>query len=138
MRVAFARRDDNGWDLFAIDLRDLQPVLARLAEQVEYVGHPAWWPDGSEIALEMEVQDDTEIVVLDVESGQIAILIDRSGHDRVPAWSLDGQRLVCGGQPDGTGEWDIWSLDVTSGAINRLTTHVDVGGGAGGGPGVGD
>ncbi|NNE45054.1 MAG: hypothetical protein HKN37_00180, partial [Rhodothermales bacterium] len=127
--IVFARRDVKGWDLFTLDLRDPSPVPERLTQDSVYVGHPAWSPDGQFIAFDTLVDGQSEIAMLEVESGEITRLTERAGNDLVPSWSLDGRRLAFGARPDSTGNWDIWTVDVETKVIERVTKHADFDGG---------
>ena len=101
----------------------------RLTQDSVYVGHPAWSPDGQFIAFDTLVDGQSEIAMLEVESGEITRLTERAGNDLVPSWSLDGRRLAFGARPDSTGNWDIWTVDVETKVIERVTKHADFDGG---------
>jgi Tol biopolymer transport system component len=62
----------------------------RLTSSVGCEQHPAWSPDGFEIAFEREDERRTEIVVTGVREGRQRVL----GHGTFPAWSPDGRSLA--------------------------------------------
>ena len=129
VRIVFARRDSAGWDLFTLDLRNPSSVPERLTERGVYVGHPDWSPDGRRIVFDTRVEGQTEIAMVDVETGEFVRLTQRDGNDLVPAWSLDGERVAFGGRRDSTGNWDIWTVEVKTGVLDRVTEHADFDGG---------
>ncbi len=121
-RIIFSRKEDTGWVLCTLDLRDLTGGLERLTSPSEYVGHPAWSPDDTRVAFDMLFDGQAEIAILDLVSRKLTRLTDRPGNDLVPAWSTDGRMLAFGGQPDSTLNWDIWRIGVENLELTRLTT----------------
>ncbi len=119
-RLVFARQLESGWDLHTITVDEKSPRVHRLTEEGAYVGHPDWSPDGRSIAFDTQVDDQTEIAILDLETRSIRRLTDRPGNDLVPAWSLDGTHLAFGAD-SGDGNWELWSVTVTTGDLRRLT-----------------
>lgn len=126
-RLVFARQLDTGWDLHVATIGE--PSLERLTEKGTYVGHPAWSPDGTRIAFDARFDGQTEIVVLDLGTGAIKRLTDRPGNDLVPSWSPAGDQIVFGADP-GDGNWDLWSVDVQTLELVRLTESPGFDGGA--------
>ena len=120
--VAFARKAETGWDVFKMS-PDPSATPVRLTQLGEYVGHLDWSPDGSQIAFDRLYDGQTEIAVLDLESGEIRRLTERAGNDMVPAWSPDGAQIAFAGEPEGSGNWDLWTVDVSTLEISRLTTE---------------
>lgn len=119
--IVFSRRAGSGWDLFILEISESDATPRRLTERGVYVGHPAFSPDGSSIAFDMMFEDQMEIVVMDLASKDLRRLTDRPGDDLIPSWSADGSRIVFGGQPDSTRNWDVWVIDVKTLELERLT-----------------
>jgi TolB protein len=90
---------------------------------------PGWSPDGQFIAFDTVVDGQSVIAMLEIETGEITRLTERAGNDLAPSWSLDGRRLAFGGRPDSTGNWDIWTVDVETKVVERVTKHLDFDGG---------
>ena len=127
--VLFARKDSTGWRLCSVALGDVPAGPKPLTEGRAYVGHPAWSPDGKLIAFDVTFDGQAEIAILDVDSGAIERLTDRPGHDLAPAWSSDARTIAFAGQPDDTGNWDVWTLEVASRRLTRVTTAPEFDGG---------
>ncbi|HKT59146.1 MAG TPA: protein kinase [Gemmatimonadales bacterium] len=94
---------------------------------------PAWSPDGSRLAYVAEADGYRQIFVRTLATGEERRLTHETRDDIQPAWSPDGRRLAFvrasadSGQlaPSDLNGWyfeggDIWTVDVASGAMNRL------------------
>lgn len=120
-RLVFARRLEAGWDLFSLAIDDPEAEPVRLTEDERYVGHPAWSPDGRFLAFDASFEGEVEIAALELATGEVRRVVSRAGNDLVPAWSPDGARLVFGGVTPADGNWDLWQVELASGALERLT-----------------
>lgn len=60
----------------------------------QYVGEPAFSPDGSKIAFQSWEYDPAEICVMDVDGGNFLQLTNNSDYDDYPTWSPDGKRIA--------------------------------------------
>ena len=59
------------------------------------------------------------IVLLDVATGQEKVLVADNQYDRPLTWTPDGKRLLYWNHA--AGAWDLWAIDVASGARTNLT-----------------
>ncbi|MEE2668994.1 MAG: peptidase S9 [Gemmatimonadota bacterium] len=80
-----------------------------------------WSPDASKFVFTVFAQGDNELAIVDVESGDIEKKIDLEGIGAItsPTWSPDGQYIAFSGMNGGVS--DIYSWDVTTGAVRQLT-----------------
>ena len=83
-----------------------------------YIGHPAWSPDGQNIAFDVRAGEDTDIAIVPLHGGQVR-LFERPGNDFAPAFSADGQTIAFGGEIDG--DFELFTLSVATGDFTRLT-----------------
>lgn len=81
----------------------------------------AWSPDGRRLAVTVFAEGDTELHLIDVESGRAQAQIDIGGVGAIsdPAWSPDGSRIAFSGSEGGIS--DIYVLDLSTEAVSRLT-----------------
>ena len=57
--------------------------------------HPAWSPDGTEIAFSREVdQDNNDIFVMNLNGSDVRQVTDSEAFDTRPCWSPDGKNLL--------------------------------------------
>lgn len=81
----------------------------------------AWSPDGKQLAISLAELDNSEIVLLDAQTGEEnARLTDHRAVDTSPAWSPDGTRIAfvsdrVGGQPQ------VFVLSLGDGRLEQLT-----------------
>ncbi len=102
-QAAFLQADSAGnpW-LWLLDLEDgeTRPVTPERAERpytfVEEAGGPQWSPDGQFLALTCRYAeaDGTHIRIVDVHSGNTALLVLHGGSDSWPRWSPDGEWIA--------------------------------------------
>jgi Tol biopolymer transport system component len=136
----------GAWDptgrLFAVAaVREGKPVLAiyntdtgnrereiEIAD-VDEVFHPAWSPDGRQIAFSGLAGGYSDLWVIDVASSTARKLTTDAFADLQPSWSPDGRRLVFVTDRFSSslealefGEYELGLLDVASARATRLST----------------
>jgi Tol biopolymer transport system component len=117
-RIAFAR--DDGLYLMNPDGSGLERLRAG------NLRNPVWSPDAEAIAAEDSF---SEIVVLDVEGGELTNLTKRKGPDFAPAWSPNGKQIAflasskClrTGQCTAHEPWEVWVMNADGSDPSRLT-----------------
>lgn len=118
-RVAFARFESSGWDIYVIDVDGTN--LTRLTANPGCDVTPSWSPDGQKIVFEGGGQ----IVVMDADGSDQVPLPGTSGgcgsSAGNPAWSPDGQRIVFEGIH--TGNPEIFVIDADGTDLTNLTNH---------------
>ncbi len=87
--------------------------------------HPRLSPDGRTIAFDSD-RDGVRGVYLASRDGKNVRRVSGPEYAAFPAWSPDGTRLAfIKSEPDQPTVWNLWSMDVKSGATTRLTTYRD-------------
>ncbi|MFI1397686.1 amidohydrolase family protein [Streptomyces sp. NPDC020681] len=88
-------------------------------------GRPVCSPDGRRIAVAAFKGGQFHIWTLGVDGSGLRQLTDGNWDDRGPAWSPDGNRIAFsserGGDPVKGSPYRIWTVDVRTGRLNRLT-----------------
>ena len=83
---------------------------------------PVWSPDGKRIAYRDIRDNNIEVFVLDLESGERRNLSNNPGTDLEPAWSPDGNWIAFGSLRDGNPSFDIYIMRADGSDVRRLTT----------------
>ncbi len=82
--------------------------------------HLHWSPDGQKIAASGVVQGKRQIVLIDVQTGEVTPLTNTSGSATAPRWSPDGEWIAYADQ-DETTSWDIYKIRPDGTLKQRLT-----------------
>ena len=115
VRVAFAAR---GW----IWIFNPETGIARRATSGRDMdSRPAWSPDGTRIAFVRDTGSDTRIVMLDLESGDERVVVDRHAMELDPAFSKDGKYLYYSSAIEGN--FDLWRQDLATGQHQLVTNY---------------
>ncbi|HMB25028.1 MAG TPA: hypothetical protein VKP08_19435, partial [Anaerolineales bacterium] len=130
-------RTQNGWELYAYDLReDTERQLTSFEGEAHF---PAWSPVPEDTRILFEGRTSkperaTNVWTLDIATGELT-QITRGGADSRPTWSPDGTQILFGRPTaDTTGDGlitvsdaaDIYILDLASGEETNLTGTPDV------------
>ena len=92
-------------------------VAVQLTVGPGYDYQPDWSPDGGRIAFVRYHDDAVELMLLDVEGGEVTTLTDGGAVNLEPRWSPDGKRLAFVSTRD-TGRFHVFVGEIDDGALD--------------------
>lgn len=80
-------------------------------------------PDGRRIAFDSDREGDRAVYIADA-NGKGVQRISGEGFAAIPSWSPDGRTIAfVRGEPDRPRVWNIWTADLQTGELRRVTSH---------------
>src|ERR1051326_3747169 len=83
---------------------------------------PSWSPDGRKIAFQAYRTSTWQIWTMNADGSELRAVTDDAGDAREPAWSPDGKRIAFSSDRISRSGYDIWTIDVASGALTQVTS----------------
>jgi Tol biopolymer transport system component len=123
-RLAFSRKEADGWSVYVRDLAGgpLFDVTAAAGYAGGLSGYADWSPDGTKIAFSQELPDGScHVVVYDFQSGTALDLTPFGAINLRPRWSPDGSKLAYAS--NATGDRDIYTVNADGSGRARLTSQ---------------
>ena len=104
------------WNLFTIPASGGEPT--QLTHTREFERHPAWSPDGAEIAFTRgQMMENIDVWVMAADGSGERRLTEHPERDAHPAWSPDGGTIAFLSQREG--DLAIWLMDSADGGNKR-------------------
>ncbi len=105
------------------DDRGTMLKITRIVDDNAQNFHARPSPDGSRIAFDSDREGVRAVFVADAD-GQHVRRISGDGFAAVPSWSPDGDRLAfIKAEPDKPRVWNLWTADLNSGELHRVTSY---------------
>jgi hypothetical protein len=80
-------------------------------------------PDGEHIAFDSDRDGERGVYVANVDGSNVR-RVSGPGYAAIPSWSPDGTRLAfVRAEQDQAEVWNLWTVDLASGDLHRLTAH---------------
>jgi dipeptidyl aminopeptidase/acylaminoacyl peptidase len=116
--IAFISQEAGHDDVWII--RPNGQVLRQLTKEGYDISEITWSPDGQTIAATLNRDASFELVLIDVETGQVSELRSNLGTHSHPCWSPDGKSLTFEFESP-IQQPDIFRLDVATKRVTQLT-----------------
>lgn len=115
-----AKGRTNGQDIVIINA---DGTNRKRLTSVGYNTDPSWSPDGRQIIFRALKDQNWGLYILEVETGEIRLLIDTPYMDRAPSWSPDGKRIIfsSGYGSDRPSQEDIFMVNINGEGLVQLT-----------------
>ena len=122
-RIAFESDRLGYWEIWACDANGSN--CAQLTSLHTLAGAPQWSPNGRYIAFEFHPTEQSEIYLLDVQTGQSRLLSTNPGFDNLaPSWSRDGKWLYFGSTRCAAPlRFQLWKVPVAEGPPIQVTKN---------------
>lgn len=109
-RIAYATNAAGNADIWT--MRADGSDARQLTDTIDLDTEPAWSPDGTLIAFRRSSNDLGSDICLVPAAGGDAVRLHLPGVQRLPAWSPDGDRLVCVHHAVSTARPDLYGCDL--------------------------
>ena len=121
-KIALTLSKDGNPDIYVISASSGQ-ILRRLTDSRFIDTSPAWSPDGKEIAYVSDSQGGPQIFVMSANGGGGKRVSFNGDYNTTPTWMpVKGRRVLAYTTRD-TGNFDVVTLDLASGAYTRITQN---------------
>ncbi|MGC4056441.1 MAG: LpqB family beta-propeller domain-containing protein [Paludibaculum sp.] len=117
-RIAF-RSDRSGTDeIWVAGIHGANPRrLTQFGRTL--TGCPRWSPDGHFLALDSRTGDNSDIFIVNVDTGKLRRFTSETYDEVVPSWSRDGRTIYYSANTNGL--WQIWKRPVDGGSSAQVT-----------------
>jgi len=117
-KVAYVQETKNGWKEIAV--MDYDGSNINVVTQDKSINlSPVWSPDGRKLCYTSYKNDNPDLYILNLTTGQEVKISDVNGLNTAPAWSPDGSRIAMTLTKDGNAE--IYTVHVDRKFTQRLT-----------------
>jgi Tol biopolymer transport system component len=112
-------KESSNWDILRLGVDGDAPL--RLTDDPASEDQPTWSPDGRTLVYRKLNGKSFDLYLMDADgSNKRELLVDPEHDEKTPAFSRDGKHVVFFSDRDGI-RWNLYSIDVDSRAVRRLT-----------------
>jgi TolB protein len=99
-----------------------QKVRYKITNSFAFAVEPTWSPDGSKLAFSQRTYGNPHIWISDANGQQRRQLTKAGKYNSTPAWSPDGKTIAFAGQENDSTEFNIFTVNLRTGEIQRVTS----------------
>lgn len=119
--IALTLSKDGNAEVYLIDARS-GAIRRRLTRHRAIDTSPSWSPDGKELAFVSDRGTGRpQLFRMSARGGRVRRLPQVGTYNASPDWSPAGNTIAYSSQRSGTERYDIYSIDLSSGIVTRLT-----------------
>jgi Tol biopolymer transport system component len=97
--------------------------ITRIVDDTAQNFHARPSPDGSQVAFDSNRDGERGVYVANADGSNVR-RVSGDGFAAVPSWSPDGHSLAfVRAEPDRPNVWNLWTLELASGELRRLTSY---------------
>lgn len=115
--------DRSGFEELWLADKDCSNIRQITTLKEKGIGSPRWSPDGRSIAFDRYVERQSEVFIIEIESGRLQRLTDRPHSDFLPAWSQDGREIFFCSELRSNVAREIWRVPVFGGQPTLVTRN---------------
>lgn len=116
--IAFSSNEQGNWDIYRMNLDGTGKTQISFDASDERL--PAWSPDGSKLAYQIQQGDDWQIMLMNWD-GSRPVQLTNEGSNQYATWSPDGVHILF--DSDRNGNRDVYQMDVDGRNQVALTSH---------------
>ena len=117
--LSFAVGNDGTMNVGVADTTGENPRQITKYKNGEQVYLPKWSPDGNNIVFGYSFREEQDIASVNIENGEVEMLVTGIPDDRNPSYSADGKYLYF--VSDRTGIFNIYKMEIASKQIEQIS-----------------
>lgn len=117
--LVFASSRVGTFEIWVADADGRNPMRLTSFNKNPGAGSPRWSPNGSRIAFDCRINQNTAIYLMNRTGGGLVKLTDSASEEAVPTWSRDGSAIYF--TSNRSGDHQIWKMPANGGRPVQIT-----------------
>ena len=126
-KIVFVSLRDGDYNIYVMDDDGSNVQRLTFTQWAQFDGAPAWSPDGKRIVFDRNLDKGggqlIEMFVMDKDGRNVEQLTHYKNNSGAGSWSPDGTEIAFTSSK--IGGWEIYVMDILSGAVKQLTKNPD-------------